>query len=174
MTLHIQPIADYTNVEHCLGAALMFVHPLTGNIYSASCEKKSSGQDVVIRRMPPNLPARWEEIRRYRGGIDAVGAFGMGGATINRQGVLVTTFICQPRDHPLYKPDGFPKFQSCWDWEAGVDDPWLTDPTVEELKAEVAALQQQVAALQAQIGTGGLSDEDRASLNWTAKVRALE
>jgi hypothetical protein len=174
MTLHIQPIADYSNVDHYKGSTTNFVHPRTGNIYSAAIE----GGDLVIRRMPPTIPAHWEEIRRYVKGVHAVGVFDMGGAVINRHGVLVTTFICQPKDHPLYKPDGFPKFQSCWDWEAGVDDPYLVDPTVEELKAEVAALKAQVAMMAQQIdaiGTGGsLSAEDRASLDWTAKVRALE
>jgi hypothetical protein len=174
----LQPIADYTGYYNCPGAGIAFVHPVTGNLYCWASEKRSTAgasQDLSIYRMTPGvLPATWELVKRYTGGVDAAGLITpVAGMKIDRYGALIVTFACVPKGGTQITTTGY---VNVWDWIPGVDLPW--DDDTAQLKEQIVALQHQVAMLQQQIdaiGSGGsLSAEDRASLDWTAQVRALE
>lgn len=162
----LQPIIDYSGYEHCLGAVPTFVHP-NGNLYLVACEKHSGiYQDFSIYRMRPGI-VKWELVKRYEGGKDAVSQFTQGGAIIDPYGALIPATACVPKNDPTRTKTGF---QNMWDWIPGIDEPYLTDPALDELHAEVAALRAENAVLQARVdalegSTGGLDTGDREALD---------
>lgn len=149
-----QPLTDYTGYEHVLGGQITFVHPVTGNVYATACEKHDGiHQDLSIYRMRSGvLPPKWELVKRYRGGIDAVGQFTMGSAMINTYGALMVSYSCVPLNDATRTKTGF---QAMWDWipvnnNDPVDEPWGDDRGA--LAGRVAALKQQVAGLETALG----------------------
>ena len=118
----LRPFRDYVGFEHVLGGAITFIHPVSGNVYATACEKKDSvHQDLVVYRMRYNGPNQFEEIKRYRGGIDAVAQFTMGTAMIDIHGALWVGLAATPLNDPHKTATGF---QGLWDWIPNIDVPY--------------------------------------------------
>src|SRR4051812_43202068 len=82
-------IQQTIKAEHILGAAIMFVHPTTGNRYYGVCEKQGGTDQnfVVYRRKPGQVD--FEFVAQLDGaGLDADAFITMGGAVITFDGSL--------------------------------------------------------------------------------------
>lgn len=117
----LRPFIDYSGYEHCLGADIAFIHPKNGNVYAIACEKRNGvGQDISIYRMRFGGPIHWELVKRYVGGVDAVGQFAApAGLKIDRFGAMFVALTCQLPNDPGRTKTGF---QNVWDWVPNVDE----------------------------------------------------
>ncbi len=115
-------IPQTIKAEHILGAAIMFVHPTTGNRYYGVCEKQGgTDQNFVVYRRKPGQ-ATFEFVAQLDGaGLDADAFITMGGAVITMDGSLEIWASGQPKGQPDASGTGFDAIGKV---VPGVDEPW--------------------------------------------------